>query len=107
MQLLKPPPTLTTSGGYQVSVASGDQVVVQFNNVEVLRITLGNNMIIKCQDLSIEANNISLKASNALNIISAANTSVKSQGQLTVQASSTVNITGSTVNINGDGLVVS
>jgi len=92
--------------GYQVST-SGDQVVVQLNNVEVLRITLGSNMIIKSQDnLSIEAPNITLKATNAVTVMSGANTSVKSQGQLSVQASSTVSITGSTVNVNGDGLVV-
>lgn len=64
-------------------------------------------MTIKSQDnLSIEAPNITLKATNALTLISAANTSVKSQGQLSVQASGTLSITGATVNVNGDGLVV-
>jgi hypothetical protein len=107
MQLIKPPVTLTTSGGYQVSTAAGDQIVVQLNNVEVLRITLGATMTIKSQDnLSIEAPNITLKATNVVTIMSGANTSIKSQGQLSVQASGTLSITGATVNINGDGLVV-
>ena len=109
MQLAKPPVTLSTQGGYQVSNPSGtDELVIQKNNVEVLRIKLGMNMTIKTTgSLSIEAQSITLKADTSVRITSGSNTDINSQSQMSLKSASKMSVTASTFDVNGGALEVS
>jgi hypothetical protein len=92
---------LKTRSGYQITTPAGtDEVVVQLNNVEVLRITLGANMTIKTQGtLTLDANNIELKSGN--------NVSVKASNSLDLRASANVSLNGAAVNVNNGALEIS
>jgi len=109
--------TLTTRGGYKVSTPAGtDEVVVQLNNVEVLRITLGVDMTIKTTGkLTLDAanidlkctNNVTVRASNCLDLRASVNATLQAGAELTLNGGSTANldggkvyVDGSTVNIN-------
>lgn len=100
MQRLPPSTTLKTRSGYQVSTPPGaDEVLVQLNGLDVLRITLGANMTIKTQgNLTIEANNIELKSTN--------NVTVKASNSMDLRASANVSLTGANVNVNNGALEV-
>ncbi|HUA59287.1 MAG TPA: hypothetical protein VML19_11065 [Verrucomicrobiae bacterium] len=104
-------PTLTTRGGYQISTPAGtDEVVVQLNNKEVLRITLGVNMTIKTLGtLTLSAANIDLRCTNNLTIGAGNNLDLRAAIDATVRGGNNlelksdagdVSINGSTVNIN-------
>jgi hypothetical protein len=107
-------PTLTTRGGYQVSTPAGtDDVVVQLNNVEVLRITLGANMTIKTKGtLTLDAtnielkcaNNLTVKASNCLDVRAAVNANLNAGGDLSLGGGGTVKVNGATVDVDGGTL---
>jgi hypothetical protein len=108
MQLAQPPATLNTRSGYKVSTPTGtDDVVIQLNNVEVLRIKLGTNMTIKALgSLSIEAQNITLKADMNVSIRSGGNLDLKSDGGMNLKSSAPMSVTGSSVNVNNGALEV-
>jgi uncharacterized protein (DUF2345 family) len=126
MQLAQPfaITTLKTRGGYQVSIPGGaDDVLIQLNNVDVLRITLGANMTIKAQgDLTLEATNIKLKTSNNLNVMTGntmemragsnasigagCNMDMRAGGSASIGAGGTLTVDGSTVNVNHGALEV-
>ena len=101
MQLAQHTATLKTRGGYQISTPGGaDEVVIQLNNFEVMRITLGANMTIKTQgNLSIEATNITLKAGNTLTVESGAKLDLKAVG-------ASVALGGGKVSLNNGALEV-
>ena len=92
---------LKTRSGYQITAPAGtDEVVVQLNNVEVLRITLGANMTIKTPGtLTLDANNIELKSSNNVN--------VRASNSLDLRASGNVTLEGTNVSVNHGALEVS
>ena len=106
MQVTQPPATLTTRGRYQVSTPDGaDVVLIQLNNVEVMRITLGANMTIKTQgDLTIEANNITLKAMNRVSVSAQNSMELKTAANATLAASATLSLKATKVNVNGAAL---
>jgi len=108
VQLAQPVVTLKTPGGYQVSNPAGtDEVVIQLNAVEVMRIKLGTNMTIKSLgSLSIEAQNITLKADNAVTIQSGMNMNLKVGGQADLRAVSRMTVTTPTFDVNGGALEV-
>jgi hypothetical protein len=94
-------PTLTTRGGYQVSTPAGtDDVVVQLNNVEVLRITVGANMTIKTKGtLTLDANNIELR-STSLDVRASLNATLKTGNDLALSAGRSVTVNGNAVGVN-------
>jgi len=104
-------PTLTTRGGYQVSTPAGtDDVVVQLNNVEVLRIKLGADMTIKTQGtLRLDAtdielvcrNNLKAMVGNSVDVKASLNTSVTAGNDLSMTGGRTVTVNGNTVDVDG------
>jgi hypothetical protein len=116
MHLAQAPATLKTRSGYQVSIPGGaDDVLIQLNNVDVLRITLGANMTIKTSgDLNLEATNIKLKAMNSLTLQTAnsiemragSNMDLKAGASATIGAGGTLTVDGATVNINHGALEI-
>jgi uncharacterized protein (DUF2345 family) len=101
IQRPQPPLPFKTRSGYQITSPAGtDEVVVQLNNIEVLRITLGANMTIKTQGtLTLDANNIELRSTN--------NVTVRASNSLDLRASANVTLNGATVNVNNGALEVS
>jgi hypothetical protein len=97
-------PTLTTRGGYKVTTPFGtDDLVVYFNNNEVLRITLGGDMTIKTKGtLRLEAADIDLKctgrltvnAGHSLDLKSGLDASLLAHGSLVLKAGYDVNMWG-------------
>jgi uncharacterized protein (DUF2345 family) len=126
MQLAQPfaTTTLKTRSGYQVSIPGGaDDVLIQLNNVDVLRITLGANMTIKAQgDLILEAANIKLKSTNSVtvqagnsmdmraggnaSIGAGSNMDMRAGGSASIGAGGNLTVDGATVNINHGALEV-
>ncbi len=106
MQPTQPPTTLRTRSGYQVSTPDGaDVVLIQLNNVEVMRIALGANMTIKTQgDLTMEANNITLKATNNVSVHAFTSLELKAVSSATLAASGALSLKGGKVNVNGQML---
>jgi uncharacterized protein (DUF2345 family) len=110
MQLAQamPPSTLKTRGGYQVSIPAGtDDVLVQLNNVEVLRVSLGTNMTIKTPGtLKLEANDIQLNATNNVTVKASSNLDVRASSAANLQAGSTLSLRGATVDVNQGALEI-
>jgi len=90
-------------------------VLIQLNNVDVLRITLGANMTIKATgDLSLEANNIKLKAMSNLTtqvgsnmeMRAGSNMDLRAGASTTIGAGGNLTVDGATVNVNHGALEV-
>jgi uncharacterized protein (DUF2345 family) len=111
MQLAQPlATTLKTRSGYQVSIPGGtDDVLIQLNNVDVLRITLGANMTIKAQgDLTLEANNIKLNSMNDVKVKAGNTMDMRASASASIRAGSNLTLDGpSGVNVNQGALEVS
>jgi len=106
MQLGQSLATLKTRSGYQVSIPGGaDDVLIQLNNVDVLRITLGANMTIKATgDLTLEANNIKLKAMNNLTSQTGNSMDMKAGGNVTLGSGSNMDLkAGASASIGAGG----
>lgn len=106
MQLAQSLATLKTRSGYQVSIPGGaDDVLIQLNNVDVLRITLGANMTIKATgDLTLEANNIKLKAMNNLTSQTGNSMDMKAGGNVTLGSGSNMDLkAGASASIGAGG----
>ncbi|HEY3742091.1 MAG TPA: hypothetical protein VGL53_19700 [Bryobacteraceae bacterium] len=112
-------PLLKPQSGYQVTIPPGSQdVVIQLNGTEVLRISLGTTMAIKSQnDLLFEAPNITLKADKSVTIQSGSGTltlksgammslecgssmAMKSCSTMSLKSGGEMDLRGSTVNVN-------
>jgi hypothetical protein len=118
MQLAHPllSSTLKTGSGYQVSTPAGtDDVVIQLNGIEVLRITLGTNMTIKTQGaLRLEANSIELvsttsvkaKAGTNLDLRASTTADLRASANLALSGGALVSVNGATVNVNNGALEV-
>lgn len=101
-----PTPTLKTASGYQVSNPTLDELLIQLNNVEVLRINLGRNMTIKTPgDLTLEANNLTLKSNNNLRLQSYNGLDLKASGSGRLEASGDLSVRGATVSVTGSANV--
>jgi len=133
MQLAQPfaTTTLKTRSGYQVSIPGGaDDVLIQLNNVDVLRITLGANMTIKAQgDLILQAaniklmptnnvdvqglnfnvmagNSIGMRAGSNASIGAGSNMEIKAGACTSIRAGGSLTVDGAIVNVNGGALEV-
>ena len=97
MHPVHPSAALKTRSGYQVSIPGGtDEVLIQLGNVEVLRITLGTNMTIKTPG------NLTIEANN-IELRTANNLSVRASNSVDLKASAnlSLNTAGANIKLNG------
>lgn len=95
-------PTLTTAGGYVVSISGSNDLVVQLNHQEVLRIQLGANMKITCTDtLEIEAKNISISANDKLKFKSGSSTDWRASSNISINAGFKMDLKALDVSVRG------